>query len=129
MTNFQDMTRTVRAEIIEKAKFKLEESLYNDPYKSCLSTDLILVVHDVSNRYVRESISKRVLSILCRHPEIPAVLVLNKLDTIPKTRRVYDLIRKLTCGRLNGEEQRIRKKKGPEKKLNVDEYFKKRSKR
>lgn len=113
----------------EKIKFKLEESLYNDPYKSCLATDLIIVVHDVSNRYVRESISKRVLSILCRHPETPAVLVLNKLDTIPKSRRVYDLIRKLTCGRLNGEEHGMRKIKGPDKKLNVDEYFKKRAKR
>ena len=103
--------------------------MYDDPYRSCLSTDLIIVVHDVSNRYVRESISKRVLSILCRHPEIPAVLVLNKLDTIPRSRRVYDLIRKLTCGRLNGEEQNIRKIKGPEKKLNVDQYFKRRAKR
>ena len=107
----------------------MSDSLLKDPYKSCLGTDLILVVHDVSNRYVRESISKRVLSVLCHNPDTPAILVLNKLDTIPKSRRVYDLIRKLTCGRLNGEKQGIRISKGPTKNLSVDEYFKKREKR
>lgn len=113
----------------EKTKFGLEESLLLDPYKSCLGTDLILVVHDVSNRYVREAISKRILELLCRNPETPAVLVLNKLDTIPKSKRVYNLIRKLTCGRLNGIEQEARYIRGPEKKVTVDDYFKKRSKR
>ena len=99
------------------------------PYKSCIATDLILVVHDVSNRYVRENISKRVLSVLCRNPDTPAILVLNKLDTIPKSRRVYDLIRKLTCGRLNGIKQGTRIAKGQTKKLSVEEYFNKREKR
>ena len=42
---------------------------------------------------------------------------------------VYDLIRKLTCGRLNGVEQGIRINKGPAKKLTLDDYFKKREKR
>ena len=87
------------------------------------------MVHDVSNRFVREAISKPILGLLCRNPEIPAILVLNKLDTIPKSKRVYDLIRKLTCGRLNGVEQGIRINKGPAKKLTLDDYFKKREKR
>ena len=107
----------------------MSESLLNDPYNSCLGTDLILVVHDVSNRYVRENISKRVLSVLCRNPDTPAILVLNKLDTIPKSRRVYDLIRKLTCGRLNGIKHGTRIAKETSKKLSVEEYFKKREKR
>ena len=87
------------------------------------------MVHDVSNRFVREAISKPILGLLCRNLEIPAILVLNKLDTIPKSKRVYDLIRKLTCGRLNGVEQGIRINKGPAKKLTLDDYFKKREKR
>ena len=113
----------------EKIKFNLEESLLSDPYQACFDTDLIIVVHDVSNRFVREAIPKPILGLLCRNPEIPAILVLNKLDTIPKSKRVYDLIRKLTCGRLNGVEQGIRINKGPAKKLTLDDYFKKREKR
>lgn len=66
---------------------------------------------------------------LCRNPDTPAILVLNKLDTIPKSRRVYDLIRKLTCGRLNGIKQGTRIAKGQTKKLSVEEYFNKREKR
>ena len=113
----------------EQIKFSLEESLLTHPLNSCQETDLILIVHDVSNRYVREAISKRVLHLLCRNPDTPAILVLNKLDTIPKSKRVYDLIRKLTCGRLKGIEQGARLIKGPKKRLSVDAYFKKRSKR
>ena len=114
---------------VERAKFSLEESLLNHPYKSCEKTDLILIVQDVSNRYVRESLAKPVLSVLCRNTNTPAILVLNKLDTIPKSRRIYDLIRKLTCGRLEGVEQWKRIKQGPQRKPSVDAYFKKRAKR
>jgi predicted GTPase len=46
----------------------------------------------VSNRYVRESIDKRILKLLCYNHSTPAILVLNKLDTIPRSRRVYDLV-------------------------------------
>lgn len=52
-------------------------------------------------RYVREALSKKALRLLCLyHRKVPAILVLNKMDTIPKSRRIFDLIRKLTCNRL-----------------------------
>jgi len=113
----------------DQKKFKLEEPLYQDPYDSCLDTDLIVVVHDVSNRFVREAISKRVLDVLMRNPDKPAVLVLNKMDTIPHSGRVYDLIRKLTCGQLEGKKQVLKFKAGPQKPDPLDVYFKKREKR
>ena len=72
---------------------------------SCLDTDLICVIHDVSNRFVREAISKRVLDLLIRNPTIPSILVLNKMDTIPHSQKMYELIRKLTCGQLEGQRQ------------------------
>ena len=75
------------------------------PLDSCLETDLICVLHDVSNRFVRESISKRVLDLLIRNPDVPSILVLNKMDTVPRSRRMFDLIRKLTCGQLEGQRQ------------------------
>ena len=72
---------------------------------SCLDTDLICVIHDVSNRFVREAISKRVLDLLIRNPTIPSILVLNKMDTVPHSQKMYELIRKLTCGQLEGQRQ------------------------
>ena len=51
---------------------------------------------------MREAIEDKVLRLLCLyHQKVPAVLVLNKMDSIPKSRRVFDLIRKLTCNRLD----------------------------
>ncbi len=89
-------------------KYKLEESMVSAPERGCDEADLILVVQDVSNRYVREALNKDILRLLCRHAGVPAVLVLNKMDTIPASRRVYDLIRKLTCNRLEGERAEVR---------------------
>ena len=63
------------------------------------------MIHDVSNRYVREAISKRVLDLLIRNPTIPSILVLNKMDTVPHSQKMYELIRKLTCGQLEGQRQ------------------------
>ena len=85
------------------SKYKLENSLIMDPERSCYDADLLIVLHDVSNRYVREAINKKVLRLLALYyRDVPSILVLNKMDTIPKSRRVYDLIRKLTCNRLDG---------------------------
>jgi len=47
---------------------------------------------DVSNRFVRESIDKRILKLLCYNFTTPCILVLNKIDSIPKSRRIYDLV-------------------------------------
>ena len=87
MTNFRDRNRFI------PDRFKLEESLLSGPTKACRKADAIFVVHDVSNRFTREALDKRVLRLLCLFGNVPSVLVLNKMDTIPKSRRVYDLIR------------------------------------
>ena len=60
------------------------------------------MVQDVSNRYVREAVDKKILKLLCLFSETPSILVLNKIDTIPRTKRFLDLIRKLTCNHLEG---------------------------
>ena len=74
-------------------RFKLEDSLLSGPREGCRGADAIVVVHDVSTRFTREALDKRVLRLLCLFGDVPSVLVLNKMDTIPKSRRVYDLIR------------------------------------
>jgi len=107
----------------EKKRFQLEQSLMVDPEASCKEADLILVLQDVSNRYVREAIDKKILRLLCKYQHrAPAILVLNKLDTIPSQRRVYDLIRKLTCNRLEGESGEV-KISEHDPKWNVESYI------
>jgi len=109
-------------------KFKLEDSLVRDPEKSCSEADLLVVVQDVSNRYVRESLDKKILRLLCLYQRnIPAILVLNKIDTIPKSRRVYDLIRKLTCNRVEGAEGQVKISKHDSKR-SIDKYLKRKEK-
>ena len=89
-------------------KCKLENTILLDPEKSCQDADLLLILHDVSNRYVREAINMKILRLLALYYcKCPSILVLNKMDTIPKSRRVYDLIRKLTCNRLDGVEGEV----------------------
>jgi len=78
---FQDTPGIVTRDEIKK--FNLSDEIVQGARDSCLDTDLICVIHDVSNRYVREAISKRVLDLLIRNPTIPSILVLNKMDTIP----------------------------------------------
>ena len=106
------------------SKFKMERSLLLDPEMSCSEADLLLVLHDVSNRYIREALNKKVLRLLCLHyRNVPSILVLNKMDTIPKSRRVFDLIRKLTCNRLDGEEGQV-KISNHDSKRSVETYLK-----
>lgn len=47
-------------------------------------------------------------------------------DTIPKSRRIFDLIRKLTCNRLEGEASSSRISK-QEQKLTPEEYIRSKS--
>jgi len=103
-------------------KCNIENSVLLDPEKSCRDADLLLILHDVSNRYLRESINKKILRLLALYCfKCPSILVLNKMDTIPKSRRVYDLIRKLTCNRLDGVEGEVKISKYSKK--SVEKYL------
>jgi len=106
------------------SKYKLEPSLVRDPEMSCKEADLLLVLQDVSNRFVREAVDKMILRLLCKHQHrVPSILVLNKLDAIPRNRRLYDLIRKLTCNRLDVGTTQI-KISEHDPKWNVESYLK-----
>ena len=103
-------------------KNNIENTILLDPEKSCQDADLLLILHDVSNRYVREAINVKILRLLALYYfKCPSILVLNKLDTIPRSRRVYDLIRKLTCNRLDGVEGEVNISK--DSKRSVEKYL------
>lgn len=85
------------------------------------------------------------LRLLCLYSRVPAVLILNKLDTIPRyyikkkfllviktsclssrfrSRRIFDLIRKLTCNRVEGEEESRIKISTHDSKMSIHNYIK-----
>jgi len=109
----------------EVKKFKLEKSLYVDPEISCVEAHLLVVLHDVSNRFVREAIDPKILRLLCKYQHtVPSILVLNKIDILTKKRRIFDLICKLTCNRLDDGRKSSVQINNHEPKWNVESYLK-----
>jgi len=120
---FLDTPGVVTQEMVEK--FKLSNEVISGPEKSCGGADVLLVVHDVSNRYVREAIPQSVLRLLCLyHGKLPSILVLNKMDEIPKSRRVFDLIRKLTCNHLDDGQATVKITHADTEGCSVNKYLK-----
>jgi small GTP-binding protein len=108
-------------------RFHLEKDLVHHPERGLAMADLIVVAQDVSNRFVREAIDKRVLKLLCRYANTPSVLVLTKMDELPESRPVLDLVRKLTCNHLDGVDTTARpllKKPRRKKELTTEHYLK-----
>ncbi|NXN32480.1 ERAL1 GTPase, partial [Nycticryphes semicollaris] len=86
-----------------KAKrHKLDEAMLTDPWESMKHADLVLVLVDVSDHWTRNSLSKEVLKCLSEFPEIPSVLVLNKVDLLKKKFILLELVNELTEGIVNG---------------------------
>ncbi|KAB7506783.1 GTPase Era, mitochondrial [Armadillidium nasatum] len=82
----------------EIKKHDLKTSLIIDPEKSLEQSDLIVVMHDVSNSYAHKALHPRVLRILFLYPTIPSVLALNKVDTIKKKNVLLEITNNLTDG-------------------------------
>jgi 50S ribosomal subunit-associated GTPase HflX len=81
-----------------------------DPHSSLWESDLILVVHDVSNPYSRDKLDSEVIKCLFSHPDKETILVLNKTDRLTNKTQLLDLVASLTGGRLNGKEFMARKR-------------------
>ncbi|XP_074016669.1 GTPase Era, mitochondrial isoform X1 [Numenius arquata] len=92
-----------------KAKrHKLDEAMLTDPWDSMKHADLVLVLVDVSDHWTRNCLSKEVLKCLSEFPEIPSVLVLNKVDLLKKKFILLELVNELTEGIVNGRKLEAR---------------------
>lgn len=87
---------------------------------SILNSDLIAVIHDVSNSHTRNVLHPTVLESLITHKTIPSVLVLNKIDLIRSKRILLDLVRILTEGTLICRQRQYLPWKGREEKFIKD---------
>uniref|UniRef100_A0A8B9M2M8 GTPase Era, mitochondrial n=1 Tax=Accipiter nisus TaxID=211598 RepID=A0A8B9M2M8_9AVES len=87
-----------------KAKrHKLDKAMLTDPWDSMKHADLVLVMVDVSDHWTRNSLSKEVLKCLSQFPQIPSVLVLNKVDLLKNKFILLELVTELTEAIVNGK--------------------------
>ncbi|XP_051971284.1 GTPase Era, mitochondrial [Xyrauchen texanus] len=102
---------------IKAKRHQLEESLLVDPFESLQEADLVVVLVDVSDKWTRNKLDYEVLKCLALNPDVPAVLVLNKVDLLKKKMLLLDITAQLTEGVVNGEKIRIRSAVKPCKSL------------
>ncbi|XP_054482491.1 GTPase Era, mitochondrial [Anoplopoma fimbria] len=94
---------------ISKVKrHQLEKTLLVDPWNTVKEADLMVVLVDVSDRWMCGRLDFEVLKCLAQHPDIPAVLVLNKVDQVKAKDRLLDITAVLTCGMVNGRRMHVR---------------------
>ncbi|XP_042647756.1 GTPase Era, mitochondrial isoform X2 [Tyto alba] len=84
-------------------RHKLDQAMLTDPWDSMKHADLVLVLVDVSDHWTRNSLSREVLKCLSQFPQIPSVLVLNKVDLLKNKFLLLGLVTELTEGIVNGK--------------------------
>ncbi|XP_040906680.1 GTPase Era, mitochondrial [Toxotes jaculatrix] len=89
-------------------RHNLEKSLLVDPWSTVKEADLMVVVVDVADRWMRSRLDFEALKCLAQNPDIPAVLVLNKVDLVKAKDKLLDITAELTCGVVNGRRMRVR---------------------
>lgn len=89
-------------------RHQLEKSLLVDPWNTVKEADLLVVLVDVADRWMCSRLDFEMLKCLAQHPDIPAILVLNKVDLIKAKDRLLAVTAELTCGVVNGRRMRVR---------------------
>jgi hypothetical protein len=78
-----------------------------DPRAALWDTDIICVVHEISDKYFRNQIDKEVLKCLYLHPEKESILIINKVDLLKQKKLLLDLVSIVTGGHMNGKKMDI----------------------
>ena len=68
-----------------------------------MQADLLVVLHDASNKWTRSCLSPKILRLLHFYKEKESVLVLNKVDLVREKRLLLKLSGQLTEGIVNGQ--------------------------
>ncbi|KAL6099095.1 eral1 [Pungitius sinensis] len=89
-------------------RHQLEKTLLTDPWNTVKEADLMVVLVDVSDRWMCSRLDFEVLKCLAQHPDIPAILVLNKVDKVKAKDRLLSITAELTCGVVNGRRMRVK---------------------
>ncbi|KAG8590436.1 hypothetical protein GDO81_006766 [Engystomops pustulosus] len=91
------MVNSVRAE-----RHKLDKSFQTDPWESVKVADVVLVLVDVSDKWMRKSLHSEVLRCLSKNSHVTSILVLNKVDLMKQKNTLLEVTEKLTEGLVKG---------------------------
>lgn len=108
----------------EIKKHQLDSSFLSSCRHSIQNSNLIGVLHDVSNPWTRNELHPTVLEILNAYPKVPSFLVLNKIDLLKSKRVLLDVIKILTENTLVAKEKYLRLRKDDKKKENSENVVK-----
>ncbi|XP_074467211.1 GTPase Era, mitochondrial [Sebastes fasciatus] len=89
-------------------RHQLEKTLLVDPWNTVKEADIMVILVDVADRWMCGGLDFEVLKCLAQHPDIPAILVMNKVDLVKAKDRLLDVTAVLTCGVVNGRRMRVR---------------------
>ncbi|KAL0994407.1 hypothetical protein UPYG_G00121830 [Umbra pygmaea] len=90
-------------------RHQLEKSLLEDPWNSVKEADLVVVMVDVSDKWACNKLDLEVLKCLTLYPDVPAVLVLNKVDLLKNKSRLLEITADLSCGVVNGQKLQVKR--------------------
>lgn len=88
-------------------RHQLERTLLVDPWNSVQEADLVVVLVDVSDKWACNKLDFEVLKCLAQNSNIPAVLVLNKVDLLKAKHKLLDITSSLTEGVVDGRKIRV----------------------
>ncbi|XP_060521710.1 GTPase Era, mitochondrial [Cylas formicarius] len=87
----------------ERKRYKLESTFVRDSKDVLMEADIIGVIHDVSNHFLRDKLDIKIINLLESHRDICSFLVFNKVDLLKSKRKLLDLTRLLTENCINGK--------------------------
>lgn len=93
----------------EMKKYNLSNEFVSSCRHSIQHSDLIGVIHDVSNTWTRNELHSTVLDTLKTYSHVPNFLVLNKIDALKSKRILLELTKTLTQNTLLPKGMRHRK--------------------
>ncbi|KAG5890727.1 hypothetical protein JTB14_026033 [Gonioctena quinquepunctata] len=87
----------------ELKKYNLQKTFIRDSKNVPKETDIIGVIHDVTNVWTRERLDIKIIKLLEMHKSKPSFLVFNKVDALKSKRKLLDLTRQVTENCINGK--------------------------
>ncbi|XP_040194465.1 GTPase Era, mitochondrial [Rana temporaria] len=92
---------------VKAKRHNLEKSLRHDPWESVKLADVVLVLVDVSVKWMRKSLHLEVLKCLSQNPAVPSILVLNKVDLLKDKGSLLEITETLTEGMVKGKKAEV----------------------
>ncbi|CAI9620441.1 unnamed protein product [Staurois parvus] len=92
---------------VKAKRHNLEKSLQQDPWESVKLADVVLVLVDVSEKWMRKSLHLEVFKCMSQNPTIPSILILNKVDLLKDKGCLLEITDTLTDGVVKGKKANV----------------------